>query len=83
MEEIGLHNAIKQVKQSCWVFRACNLDNQNVKGEVWPWTCSTCPKCTSERKFSIAWAFVWTKTTVTLWVYPRSNRDCSPTGLQS
>ena len=33
IDEIGLYNAIKQVKKGCSVCQACNTDNLNVKGE--------------------------------------------------
>ena len=34
IDEMGLYIAIKQVKKGCLVCQACNLDNQNVKGEA-------------------------------------------------
>ena len=34
IDEIGLYNAIKQVKKGCSVCQASNLDNRNVRGEV-------------------------------------------------
>ena len=34
IDEIGLYNAIKQVKKGCSVCQGCNLDNRNVRGEV-------------------------------------------------
>ena len=37
MDDIGLYNAIKQVKKGCSVCQACNPDNQNVQGEA-QWT---------------------------------------------
>ena len=37
IDDIGLYNAIKQVKKGCSVRQACNADNRNVKGEA-QWT---------------------------------------------
>ena len=34
IDEIGIYNAIKQVKQGCSVCQACNPDNGNVRGEA-------------------------------------------------
>ena len=34
IDEIGLYNAIKQVKKGCSVCQACHLDNQNVRGKA-------------------------------------------------
>ena len=34
IDEIGLYNAIKQVKKGCSVCQACNPGNRNVKGEA-------------------------------------------------
>ena len=34
INEIGLHNLIKQVKKGCSVCQACNPDNPNVPGEA-------------------------------------------------
>ena len=37
INEIGLYNAIKQVKKACSVCQACNPGNRNVRGEA-QWT---------------------------------------------
>ena len=38
IDDIGLYNAIKQVKKGCSVCPACNPDNRNVRGEAqWTW----------------------------------------------
>ena len=37
IDEIGLDNAIKQVRKDCSVCQACNPDNRNVRVEV-QWT---------------------------------------------
>ena len=37
IDEIGLYNALKQVKKGCSVCQACSSDNRNVKGEA-QWT---------------------------------------------
>ena len=37
IDEIGLRNAMKQVKKGCFGCQACNPDNGNVQGEP-PWT---------------------------------------------
>ena len=37
MDQIGLYNAIKNVRNGCSVCQACNPDNRNVKGEA-QWT---------------------------------------------
>ena len=37
IDEIGLYNAIKQVKKGSSIFQACNPDNQNVRAEA-QWT---------------------------------------------
>ena len=37
IDEISLYNAIKQIKKGCSVCKACNPDNQNVRGEA-QWT---------------------------------------------
>ena len=65
IDEIGIYNAIKQVKKGCSACQACNPDNPKVRGKpngrrfltsplrVWPWMSSPCPKYISEKKFSI------------------------------
>ena len=34
IDDIGLYNAIKQVKKGCSICQACNPDNRNVKREA-------------------------------------------------
>ena len=38
IDEIGLYNAIKQVKKGCLVCQSCNPHSQNVRGGEAQWT---------------------------------------------
>ena len=83
IDEIGLYNAIKQVKKGCSVCQACNPDSRGHKGEA-QWT--PIPDQPGESVamdvFSMPEVhigkedFVWTDTAATLWPFRRAKKGC-------